>query len=152
MAIVVLSKQTGFNQDSVIWKMTGKNQDLMLQIFSNRTNSKQENIRIPCRPCRPQADFSHTNNSISVQTQNHSTTKRAVRNPDIFLFTVCSVWKNLQHQILSFFKITESWWNKKTWYFTPIVKSRNPDKILFVHYLLHQDYSEQTGSHQDFEI
>ena len=26
----------------------------------------------------------------------------AVRNPDFFLFTVCSVWKNLQHQILIF--------------------------------------------------
>ena len=32
--------------------------------------------------------------------QNHGI--RAVRNPDIFLFTVCSVWKNLQHQILIF--------------------------------------------------
>ena len=46
----MLSKQTGFNQDSVISKMTGKNQDLMLQIFSNRTNSEQEKIRIPYRP------------------------------------------------------------------------------------------------------
>ena len=27
------------------------------------------------------------------------------RNPDFFLFTVCSVWKNLQH----LFQITESW-------------------------------------------
>ena len=41
MAIVVLSKQTVFNQDSVIW---------CCRFFSNRTNSKQENIRIPCCP------------------------------------------------------------------------------------------------------
>ena len=32
-----------FNQDSMIWK-------IMLHIFSNRTNSKQEKIRIPCLP------------------------------------------------------------------------------------------------------
>ena len=39
MAIVGLSKQTGFNQDSV-----------MLQIFFKQNKQQTGKIRIPCRP------------------------------------------------------------------------------------------------------
>ena len=41
---------------------------------------------------------------------------REARNPDFFLFTVCSVWKNMQHQILSFFKSRNPDWKDKTWW------------------------------------
>ena len=37
-----------------------------------------------------------------------------------FLFTVCSVWKNMQHQILSFCKSRNSDWKHKTWWFSNI--------------------------------
>ena len=46
------------------------------------------------------------------------TSRWAARNPDFFLFTVCSVWKNLQHQILSFCKSRNPDWNDKTWWFS----------------------------------
>jgi hypothetical protein len=57
ITIVALRKQTSFNQDFEFRCIGGKYQDLffnqdfvILQIFSNRTNSKQEKIRIPCLP------------------------------------------------------------------------------------------------------
>ena len=44
-----IRKQSGFVFPiRILW--FEKWQDLMLQIFSNRTNSKQEEIRIPCLP------------------------------------------------------------------------------------------------------
>ena len=54
MTIVVLRKQTGFNRDFKL-KCFGRKYQVFLfhqdsVIFSNRTNSKQEKIRIPCRP------------------------------------------------------------------------------------------------------
>ncbi len=73
----MLSKQTGFNQDSVISKMTGKNQDLMLQIFSNRTNSKQENIRIPYRPKKGFKNITWTRDQGSGSGHFSSSTKAA---------------------------------------------------------------------------
>jgi hypothetical protein len=43
---------------------------------------------------------------------------RAARNPDFFLFTVCSVCKNMQHQNLSFCKSRNPDWKDKTWWFS----------------------------------
>ena len=40
-------------------------QDLMLHIFSNRTNSKQEKIRIPCRPFAP-AVLNHVMSTLPI--------------------------------------------------------------------------------------
>ena len=48
MTIVPLRKQTGFNQDFEFRCLGGKYQDLFFNQVSNRTNSKQEKIRIPC--------------------------------------------------------------------------------------------------------
>ena len=50
MTIVALKKQTGFNQDFEFRCLGGKYQDLFFNQVSNRTNSKQEKIRIPCLP------------------------------------------------------------------------------------------------------
>ena len=50
MTIVALKKQTGFNQDFEFRCLGGKYQDLFFNQVSNRTNSKQEKIRIPCCP------------------------------------------------------------------------------------------------------
>ena len=50
MTIVALKKQTGFNQDFEFRCFGGKYQVLFFNQVSNRTNSKQEKIRIPCLP------------------------------------------------------------------------------------------------------
>ena len=52
MPIVALRKQTGFNQDFEFKCLGGKYQDLLL--FFNKTNRKQEKIRIPCVPGLPE--------------------------------------------------------------------------------------------------
>ena len=52
MTIVPLRKQTGFNQDFEFRCFGGKYQVLFFNQVSNRTNSKQEKIRIPCLPPR----------------------------------------------------------------------------------------------------
>ena len=53
MTTVALKKQTGFNQDFEFRCLGGKYQDLFFNQVSNRTNSKQEKIRIPCLPTLP---------------------------------------------------------------------------------------------------
>ena len=50
MTIVALKKQTGFNQDFEFRCFGGKYQVLFFNQVSNRTNNKQEKIRIPCLP------------------------------------------------------------------------------------------------------
>ena len=50
MTIVALKKQTGFNQDFEFRCFGGKYQVLFFNQVSNKTNSKQEKIRIPCLP------------------------------------------------------------------------------------------------------
>ena len=50
MSIAALKKQTDFNQDFEFRCLEGKYQDLFFNQVSNRTNSKQEKIRIPCLP------------------------------------------------------------------------------------------------------
>ena len=60
MTTVALKKQTGFNQDFEFRCLGGKYQDLFFNQVSNRTNSKQEKIRIPCLP------FQGEHNSINL--------------------------------------------------------------------------------------
>ena len=63
MTIVVLRKQTSFNQDFKFRCFLGKYQVFLFHQdsvnFSNRTNSKQEKIRIPCRPSDMPAECLH---------------------------------------------------------------------------------------------
>ena len=54
MAIVITKKQTGSNQDFKFRCFWEKDQVFLFHqdsvIFSNRTNSKQEKVRMPCLP------------------------------------------------------------------------------------------------------
>ena len=61
---MALRKRIGFNQDFEFRCLGGKYQDLFFQsgfrdtadFFSDKTNSKLENIRIPCLPILPNFD------------------------------------------------------------------------------------------------
>ena len=63
MTIVPLRKQTGFNQDFEFRCFCGKYQVFLFHqdsvIFSNRTNSEQEKIRIPYRPFKGYTPLTH---------------------------------------------------------------------------------------------
>ena len=60
---------------------------------------------------------------------------KEARNPDFFLFTV---WKNMQQQILSFFKSRNPDWKDKTWWFSNfLIVEQNHSKV----YLQSSDFS-----------
>ena len=87
MTIVALKKQTGFNQDFEFRCFGGKYQVLFFNQVSNRTNSKQEKIRIPCLPiclqrfvlsCRPRRHHAVSRRAKPRQTKPTGTKEETV--------------------------------------------------------------------------